>query len=145
MRWIEIYAGAALLLCGCATDTPPAVVDEADTMLHLGANLRLENLLFPDYLFMADFELDQHGRIPESSRVGVGLKTKLGLQTVFRRFNDVLTIKDWETTVLESKEQAFRLWATRKGDVLEIRAVQGTGPTQVFILYEPRPEDPVAD
>ena len=134
-----------LLLCGCATDTPPVVVEESEAMLHLGTNLLPENLLFPEYLFLADFELDQHGRIPESTLVGADLKTKLGLATVLRRFNDVLTAKRWEITLLESRKHAFRLRATLMGDTLEIRAVQGTGPTQVFILYRPRPEAPVED
>jgi len=108
-------------------------------MIHLGANLRPENLLFPEYLFMTDFELDQHGRVPKSSWVGAGLKTKLGLQVVFQRFNDVLAFKGWKTTVLESSKHAFRLRAALKEDTLEVRGVQGTGPTQVFILYRPTP------
>jgi hypothetical protein len=61
MKRTSFYGGTLLLLlCGCATEPPPAVVEEADTMLHLGANLRPENLFFPEYLFLADFELDQH-------------------------------------------------------------------------------------
>ena len=125
-----------LLLCSCATKPEPAVVVEEEAMLHLGANLRPETLFFPEYLFMADFEIDQHGRIPDSPWVGADLKTKLGLPVVFRRFNDVLVTMGWDTTVLESAEHAFRLQATLKGDTLEIRAVQGSGPTQVFILYQ---------
>ena len=131
-----------MLLCGCATDAPPVVVEEADAMLHLGTNLRPENLLFPNYLFMADFELDQHGRIPESPVVGAGFKTKLGLATVLRQYNDVLAAKGWEASMAESKRNAFRLLASRNADTLEIRAVQGTGPTQIFILYCPGPEMP---
>ena len=131
-----------LLLCSCSTDTPPVVVEEADAMIHLGANLRPENLFFPEYLFLADFELDQHGRIPESTLVGADLKTKQGLATVLRKFNNVLAAKGWETTRLESNENAFRLLAALNADMLEIRAVQGTGPTQIFILYRPGPEMP---
>ena len=134
-----------LLLCGCATDTPPVVVEEADAMIHLGANLRPENLFFPEYLFLAGFELDQHGRIPESTLVGADLKTKQGLATVLREFNNVLVAKGWETTRLESKRNAFRLLASMNADTLEIRAVQGTGPTQIFILYRPGSEAPAED
>ena len=131
-----------MLLCGCATDAPSVVVEDAETMLHLGGNLRPENLLFPDYLFMADFEIDQHGRIPESTVVGAGFKTKLGLATVLRQFNDVLVAEGWEISMAESKRNAFRLLASMNADTLEIRAVQGTGPTQIFILYCPGPEMP---
>ena len=129
--------GAVLLLCGC-TAPPPVVVEEAEAMLHLDSTLRPENLLFPEYLFMADFELDQHGRIPGSSVVGVDLKTKLDLKASLQRFNDLLASKECVIAKEEVTEHSFRLLATMKGDALEIRAVQGTGPTQVFILYQPR-------
>ncbi len=140
------FGAMLLLLCGCATKAPPeAEVENTDAMLHLKVGLRPENLLFPEYLLMADFEIDQHGRIPESSLVGASLKTKLGVKAVLRRFSDMLATKGWGTTALESTEHFFRLLAVMKGETLEIRAVQGTGPTQVFILYQPKPEIPVAD
>lgn len=129
----------ALLLCGCKTAEPPpeAVVEEADAMIHLGAELRPEILYFPDYLLMADFELDQHGRIPESTVVGVELKTKLDLATTLQRITEMLTSHEWRITGEEMEEHAFRLLAAMKGESLEIRAVQGTGPTHVFMLYRP--------
>ena len=134
------------LLCACTTPEPSeAVVEDADAMLHLGWNLRPENLLFPEYLFMVDFDLDQHGRIPESTLVGVDLKTKLNLTTTQRRVNELLATRGWSITMEEIEEHSFRLLAAMKGDILEIRAVQGTGPTQVFILYQPKPEAPVTD
>ena len=136
--------GIVLLLCGCATPEQPAVVVEEDeAMLHLDAQLRPENLLFPEYLFMADFELDQHGRIPSSTVVGADLKTELDLKTTLQQFTTVLTTNGWVITTSEVAEQSFRMMAAMKGDALEIRAVQGSGPTQVFILYQPKPGRPL--
>jgi hypothetical protein len=134
-----IQAGMALLLCGCQTAEPPpeAVVEEADAMIHLGAELRPETLHFPEYLLMPDFELDQHGRIPGSSVVGVELKTKLDLATTLQRITEMLTSHEWRIAREEMESHAFRLLAAMKGESLEIRAVQGTGPTQVFMLYRP--------
>ena len=129
----------ALLLCGCATtEQTPVVVEEDDAMLHLGSKIRPENLLFPDYLFMPDFELDQHGRIPGSTVVGAGLKTKLGLHASLERFSEVLGTNSWVIASQEAEDQSFRLKAEKRGDTLEIRAVQGSGPTEVFILYHPK-------
>lgn len=135
-----LQLGMMLGLCSCTTSEPPtAVVEDADAMLHLGSEMRPENLFFPEYLFMGDFELDQHGKIPDSSWVGGGLKTELDLKTTLQRFNDILILKGWNITSEELMEGSFRLLATMKGEVLEIRAVQGFGPTQVFILYQPKP------
>ena len=106
-------------------------------MLHLGGQVRPENLLFPEYLLMVDFELDQHGRIPASTVVGIDLKTKLDLETTLRRFKDMLTSHGWNITQEEVAEHSFRLLAGMKGESLEIRAVQGSGPTQIFVLYRP--------
>ncbi|RKX38264.1 MAG: hypothetical protein DRP64_15980 [Verrucomicrobia bacterium] len=115
------------------------MVEDADAMLYLDSQLRPENLLFPEYLFMADFELDQHGWIPGSSVVGVDLKTKLDLKTTLQRFTDLLALKGWSITKEEVMERSFRLLAAMKGEALEIRGVRGSGPTQVFILYQPEP------
>lgn len=130
--------GVVLLLYGCSTTEPPvAVVEDADAMLHLGGELRPEYLLFPEYLLMSDFELDQHGRIPGSTVVGADLKTKLDLETTRLRFNDMLASQGWNITQEEAEERSFRLLAAMNGESLEIRAVQGSGPTQVFVLYRP--------
>jgi len=131
--------GAVLLLCGCTTP-PPVVVEEDEAMLHLDAQLRPENLLFPEYLLMAGFELDQHGWIPGSTVVGVDLKTELDLKTALQQFSGVLASNGWAITKEEVAKHSFRMMAAMKGDALEIRAVQGSGSTQVFILYQPRPE-----
>ena len=109
-------------------------------MLFLEPGLRPESLLFPEYLLLYGLELDQHGRIPQSSLIGVGLKTKMELNTVLHRYNKVLAIEGWQITKAEMAKKSFRLLAAMKGETLEIRAVQGSGPTQVFILYQPGAE-----
>lgn len=141
MRLVSFFQlGIVLLLCACATmEQEPVVVEEEEAMTHLGPNLRPENLFFPEYLFMPDFELDQHGRIPGSSVVGAGLQTRLGLQATLQLFSDMLATNGWAITSEEVAGHSFRLLGDMKGDALEIRAVQGTGPTQVFILYQPKP------
>jgi hypothetical protein len=137
----------ALLLAGCRTPAPPPepLVADADAMLYLEPGLRPESLLFPEYLLMEDFELDQHGRIPDSRLVGVDLKSKLALNTVLWRVNDLLASKDWKITKTEMGQQSFRLMASLKDETLEIRAVQGTGPTQMFVLYQSSTQQPAAD
>lgn len=130
--------GVVFLLYGCAATAPqPVVVEDDESMIHLDAGLRPEILLFPEYLFMADFELDQHGRIPGSTVIGVDLKTKLDLETTLQRFNDILAAHGWNIAKEEVAGNSFRLLAAMKGESLEIRAVQGSGPTQIFILYSP--------
>lgn len=106
-------------------------------MLFFEPGLRPETLLFPEYLFLEDFELEAHGRIPQTSLVGAGLKTQMGLKTVFRRYSNILALRGWQIDTTEKASQSFRLMASKKAETLEIRAVQGTGPTQVFILYKP--------
>ena len=114
-------------------------------MIFLEAGLRPENLLFPEYLFMEGFELDQHGRIPETTLIGIDLKTDLGLKATLRMFNTLLVSKRWRITKAEIAKQSFRLQASMADEILEIRAVQGAGPTQVFILYQPSSESAVAE
>lgn len=134
-----VFSGLVfLLLWGCASAEKPAEVRVEDVMLFLEPGLRPEPLLFPEYLFLEGFELDQHGRIPQTALVGAGLKTKMPLKMVLRRYKAVLALKGWRVgTVEEEEEQSFRLMAVKKGETLEIRVVQGTGLTQVFILYWP--------
>ncbi len=131
--------GVVALLAGCASTEPAAVEEEAEVLLYLGPWLRTEPLLFPEYLLMEDFEIDQHGRIPSTALIAGGLKTELGLKTVRQRFEGLLVPKGWKINGIEEQEQSFRLMASMKGETLEIRAVQGTGATQVFILYRPAP------
>ncbi|MEE9368578.1 MAG: hypothetical protein V3V05_06900 [Pontiella sp.] len=129
------------LLTGCATqpDFSEPLVATEESMLFLEPGLRPEVLLFPEYLLMEDFELNQHGIIPESTIVGGGLKTTMGLQVVRRRFNDVLADNNWMVDKVEIGKNSFRIMASLEGEALEIRAVQSLGPTQVFLLYQPLP------
>jgi len=129
--------GVVLLLAGCTTTEPPPAVEDADVLLYLEPELRPEILQFPEYLFMEDFEIDQHGGVPETTLTAGGLKTKLDLKTVRQRFEGLLVSKGWKINQSEELEQSFRLMASMKGEAVEIRAVQGTGDTQVFILYRP--------
>ena len=128
---------ALLLLWGCASAETPATVLDEDVMLFLAPGLRTETLLFPEYLLMEDLELDVHGRIPHSTLVGGGLKTKLGLKEVLQCYAAVLETQGWQAEPAEVTNSSFRLMASKPDETLEIRAVQGTGPTQIFILYQP--------
>ena len=131
-------AAAVLLVSGCTSTEPPAAVVEAeDAMLHLGPTIRPEELLFPDYLLMLDFELDQHGRIFGSTVIGADLKTELDILTVRQRFAELLAEHGWRAAEPETGEHFFLLRAGTGDELIEIRAVQGTGPTRVFILYQP--------
>ena len=142
VRLFSVYIfsiASFLFLWGCASPETPAVVSDEDVMLFLKPGLRPESLLFPGYLLLEDLELETHGRIPQSSLVGAGLKTKLGFKTVLDCYTVVLESKGWQVTPAEVANQSFRLMASKAGETLEIRAVQGTGPTQIFILYRPTP------
>ena len=126
-------------LWGCSS-TPDVVVQDADAMIYLEPGLRPDTFLFPDYLCMEDFEIDQHGRIPETTLIGIDLKSDLALKTTLRRFNGVLVNNGWKITKAEIAQQSFRLRAVMAEETLEVRAVQGSGPTQVFVLYQPSKE-----
>lgn len=125
-----------ILLSGCVSTDSPVVVQDEDVMLFLEPGLRPEPLLFPEYLLLEDFELQAHGRIPESPLIGVGLRTKLELGEVRRRFSDLLAEKEWTVVKTELARQSFRLLAESKDETLEIRGVQGSGPSLIFILYK---------
>ena len=134
--WPLCFAG---FLAGCATPPEPVepVVDRSAVMTILGHDVRPENILFPEYLLMQDFELGEHGRIPATSLVGAGMSSALDLNTVRRRYIDLLASEGWHTDKMEIGRQSFRLMASLEGATVEIRAVQGEGPVQVFLLYRP--------
>jgi hypothetical protein len=142
MRAVLMMSLPLLVLVGCVATDPAGepVVNVDEAMTYLEEGLRPEVLLFPEYLLMEDFELSQHGRIPESVLVGAGMKTKLGLRTVRNRFSDALASNGWKTGKVEIGKQSFRLLASLRDEEIEIRAVQGTGATQVFLLYKPHVE-----
>jgi hypothetical protein len=146
IKWILIRVyilGMVAFLAGCSTTTqaPEPVIDQAATLEFLEPGLRPEVLLFPEYLMMEGFELNQHGRIPQTELVGAGLKTRLSLAIVRSRFMDQLDSNGWKTSKMEIENSSFRLMANHKLEFIEIRAVQGLGPTQVFILFRPEPSD----
>lgn len=132
-----------MLLSGCATyqplSAPEPVIDPAAAMEYLEPGLRPEVLLFPEYLMLESFELNQHGRIPETELIGAGIKTRLGLTIARRRFMDQLDANGWNTTKVEIEAHSFRLMAEKPLETIEIRGVQGVGPTEIFMLYRPKP------
>lgn len=134
-----------LLVAGCAAPPEPAgpVVDPRKAMEVVGHGVQPQVLIFPEYLLMEDFELEQHGRIPETRLVGAGMKSSIGLLEVRRRFGDRLAAEGWATDKVEMGSGFFRLMASKQGEQVEIRAVQGSGDVQVFVLYEPAPESAV--
>ncbi|MDZ8117185.1 hypothetical protein [Pontiella agarivorans] len=136
MRYLFLVV-SVLLLAGCAAPEPPAepVVDPAASMEFLQPGLRPDVLLFPEYMLMEEYELNQHGRIPQTELIGAGLRTKLSLATVRKEYSDVLADKGWSISTMEIDRQAFRLIAQLNDQTVEIRGVQGRGPTEVFILY----------
>ncbi len=145
MKRFLILSAAALLLSGCMGPGIPdePVVNVDASMEFLAPGLRPEMLQFPDYLLMSEYELMQHGRIPDSRLVGAGLRTRLSLSVVRREFADILAEKGWNTVKMDVGPQSFRLVVERYSEEVEIRAVQGLGPTEIFILYYPG--DPVPE
>ena len=65
------------------------------------------------------------------------MMTGLDLASTLQRYNEVLDAHGWAITQQEIASQSFRLMAELNDDWLEIRAVQGTGMTRVFLLYQP--------
>ena len=128
---------AFLFLLGCATTKESVVVKDEDVMLYLEPGLRPETLLFPEYLFLEGLEIDQHGRMQGTAWVGAGLKTEEDLKPILRQYNKVLASMGWQVTKAEIAKQSFRLMASKNAEMVEIRAVQGSGSTEVFILYQP--------
>ncbi|MDF7807953.1 hypothetical protein P4E94_10930 [Pontiellaceae bacterium B12219] len=140
MKRLILFSGAALLLAGCTTSEPSEpVIDPDATMEVLEAGLRPEVLLFPDYLMLADFQLFQHGRIIETEWVGAGMRSYLSLSNIRNRLLDVLDSKGWSIQRTEIEQQSFRVLAEHGAEHVEIRCVQGSGPTEIFILYRPDP------
>jgi len=142
MRYLLHILPLAVLLSACvAPEEPPEPVVNVDAAMEfLESGLRPEQILFPSYLFMEDLELHDHGRIPGTTMIGAGMKTRLGLATVRRAFSDQLDANGWTMDKVEVESKSFRMLASLKNETVEIRAVQGTGPTQIYLLYQPAAE-----
>ena len=132
----------AVVMAGCVVPEesaqPVVAVDESMEFLEPG--LRPETILFPEYLLMEDVELLQHGRIPQTTFIGANMKANMGLVSVRSSFNNLLDTHGWTIGKTEIESRSFRLMASLKQETVEIRAVQGTGPTQIFLLYQPGPK-----
>jgi hypothetical protein len=94
-------------------------------------------VLFPDYLLMDRFKLNDHGVITGTGVIGADMTVEEDLATVRGLISERLAVHKWNTDKMEIGRQYFRLLASHGNETLEIRAVQGTGPTQVFLLYRP--------
>lgn len=97
------------------------------------------SVLFPDYLLLDGIKLNDHGRIPATPLIGADMTATNDLATVRSLFSTQLADHGWNTDKMEIGRQYFRLMASHEDEQVEIRAVQGTGPTQVFLLYQTTP------
>lgn len=136
MKYLLLFL--LLLISACRSMDPAGpVVDANAVMTFLQSDLMPEKLLFPEFLLMEDFELNQHGRIPGSSMIGGDMQTNLKLTEVRGRFGDALSSNGWKIDRVEVGGGSFRMLASKAGEEVEVRAVQETGAAQVFILYTP--------
>jgi len=134
-------ATSFFLLVGCASVLPEqqTIVDENATMVYLEENLEPEALLFPAYLLGRDVELGQHGRIPGTNLIGAGMQVKRPLRVVHRELMVALEEHGWIVDAIEDDRQSFRIMASLGDENLELRGVQGSGSTHIFVLYTPAP------
>jgi hypothetical protein len=86
---------------------------------------------------MDGFELNDQGHIPGTALIGADMTVSQQLGAVRNLFAEQLSGHEWATDKMEIGRQYFRVLASHAGEEIEIRAVQGTGPTQVFLLYHP--------
>jgi hypothetical protein len=88
---------------------------------------------------LEDFQLNQHGKITETEWIGAGMRSFLSLSNIRSRLMDALDSNGWNIQRTEIEKQSFRVLAEHQAEHIEIRCVQGTGPTEIFILYRPNP------
>jgi len=129
VQWMTVPV--CLVLAGCASAPEP--VEVAPTV----TEPQRPTALFPDCFFMEGSELNDQGLIPGSGLIGGDMTMEMDLSAVRSWYNDQLSAHAWTTDKMEIGRQYFRVLASHAGEEIEIRAVQGTGPTQVFILYRP--------
>jgi hypothetical protein len=129
-----MIVSVCLALTGCASapvemenkaDAPPATEPARPVAL------------FPDYLLLDDFTLNDQGHIPGTGLIGADMTVAQELGAVRGLISEQLSLHTWTTDKMEIGRQYFRVLASHAGEEIEIRAVQGTGPTQVFLLYRP--------
>ena len=129
IRWMiwPVY----LALAGCMS--PPVQMEEEAPVIVPPCPVAL----FPDYLLLADFTLNDQGHIPGTGLIGADMTVAQELGAVRSLVSEQLSLHTWTTDKMEIGRQYFRVLASHAGEEIEIRAVQGTGPTQVFLLYRP--------
>ncbi|HSR88751.1 MAG TPA: hypothetical protein VLL07_07330 [Pontiella sp.] len=124
---------ACLMLAGCASAPTGIAGDD----LAVPEEPPRPTILFPDYLLMERFSLNDHGIIPGMGLIGADMTVADDLASVRNLISEQLSLHEWNTDKMEIGRQYFRVLASHDGEEIEIRAVQGTGPTQVFLLYRP--------
>ena len=128
-----MIVSACLALAGCASG-PVEMENEDDAP---AAAPPAPVVLFPDYLHIEGFKLNDQGHIPGTGLIGADMTVAQELGAVRNLVSDQLSLHTWTTDKMEIGRQYFRVLASHAGEEIEIRAVQGTGPTQVFLLYRP--------
>jgi hypothetical protein len=129
IRWL-IWP-ICLALAGCIS--APVLVEDDVPVLESPRPITL----FPDYLLIEGFKLNDQGHIPGTGLIGADMTVAQELGAVRSLVSEKLSLHQWTTDKMEIGRQYFRLLASHTGEEIEIRAVQGTGPTQVFLLYRP--------
>jgi hypothetical protein len=138
----------AVALSGCVTTSSDPVEPDAAAAAGMGfleEGLQAEEYLFPEYLLLSDFVLKEHGTISQTPLIGVDMQTWFPLDVVRQRLEDVMTVNGWRLEPAETGRQSFRLKASNGAETLEIRAVRGTGPTRIFVMYRPDPFEDKAE
>ena len=128
-RWMILPV--CIALAGC-TSVPMQMEEETPVM-----EPPRPIALFPDYFHMGGFKLNDQGHIPGSGLIGADMTVEQDLGAVRSLISEQLSLHEWTTDKMEIGRQYFRVLASYAGEGIEIRAVQGTGPTQVFLLYRP--------
>jgi hypothetical protein len=131
MEWVLVPL--YLALAGCASAPVEMEAEDAPVLEEPPQPV----VLFPDYLLMDGFDLNDHGIIPDTGLIGADMTVAEDLAAVRSRISERLSVHKWTTDKMEIGRQYFRLLASHAGEEIEIRAVQGTGPTQIFLLYRP--------
>jgi len=121
-----------LMLAGCVS-APIPVAEEAPTVVEP----QRPAALFPECFFIEGSKLNDQGHIPGTGLIGGDMTVEMDLSAVRSLFAEQLSAHAWTTDKMEIGRQYFRIMASHAGEEIEIRSVQGTGPTQVFILYRP--------